>query len=108
MVSISLALIAKAALRNPQLRTIVSARRYPWKSAQGSKLLENSNKLLGSYDGAVGVKTGNTREAGYCLAAAAQRSRKAYIAVVLNSREKAVWEDARKLLDYGFSESASF
>ena len=65
-------------------------------------MLENSNELLKSYNGAIGVKTGNTREAGHCLVAAAQRGDETLIAVVLGSQEKAVWQDAKKLLDYGF------
>ena len=65
-------------------------------------MLENSNELLKSYDGAIGVKTGNTSEAGYCLVAAAQRRDQALIAVILGSQEKHVWQDAKKLLDHGF------
>jgi D-alanyl-D-alanine carboxypeptidase (penicillin-binding protein 5/6) len=65
-------------------------------------VLQNSNELLESYNGAIGVKTGNTREAGHCLVAAAQRGDKILIAVILGSREKHVWQDAKYLLDYGF------
>jgi len=68
-------------------------------------VLDNSNELLKSYDGAIGVKTGNTREAGHCLVAAAQRGDKPLIAVILGSQEKHVWQDAKKLLDYGFKNS---
>ena len=64
--------------------------------------MDNSNELLKSYNGAIGVKTGSTREAGYCLVAAAQRENKLLIAVVLGSQEKQVWQDAKKLLDHGF------
>ncbi|HJU63352.1 MAG TPA: D-alanyl-D-alanine carboxypeptidase, partial [Candidatus Binatia bacterium] len=47
-------------------------------------------------------KTENTREAGYCLVAAAGRGDKILIAVILGSQEKRVWQDAKILLDYGF------
>jgi serine-type D-Ala-D-Ala carboxypeptidase (penicillin-binding protein 5/6) len=97
-----LALITKAALANPEFRRIVATKRYPWKSFKWEGELENSNELLKSYDGAIGVKTGNTREAGYCLVAAAQRGDKAFITVILGSQEKHVWQDARSLLDHGF------
>jgi serine-type D-Ala-D-Ala carboxypeptidase (penicillin-binding protein 5/6) len=97
-----LALITKAALANPEFRRIVATKSYPWKSFKWEGVLENSNELLKSYDGAIGVKTGNTREAGYCLVAAAQRGDKALIAVILGSQEKHVWQDAKNLLDYGF------
>jgi len=97
-----LAVITKAALANPEFRKIVATKSYPWKSLKWEGVLENSNELLKSYDGAIGVKTGNTREAGYCLVAAAQRGDETLIAVVLGSQEKAVWQDAKNLLDYGF------
>jgi serine-type D-Ala-D-Ala carboxypeptidase (penicillin-binding protein 5/6) len=98
-----LALITKAALANPDFRRIVATMSYPWKSLKSEGVLENSNELLKSYDGAIGVKTGNTREAGYCLVAAAQRGDRTLIAVILGSQEKHVWQDAKHLLDYGFS-----
>jgi D-alanyl-D-alanine carboxypeptidase (penicillin-binding protein 5/6) len=97
-----LALITKTALANPEFSRIVATKSYPWKSLRWEGMLENSNELLKSYDGAIGVKTGNTREAGHCLVAAAQRGDKVLIAVILGSQEKHVWQDAQHLLDYGF------
>jgi serine-type D-Ala-D-Ala carboxypeptidase (penicillin-binding protein 5/6) len=97
-----LALITKAALANPEFRRIVATKSYPWKSFKWEGVIENSNELLRTYDGAIGVKTGNTREAGYCLVAAAERGDKTLIAVILGSQEKRVWQDAKSLLDYGF------
>jgi D-alanyl-D-alanine carboxypeptidase (penicillin-binding protein 5/6) len=97
-----LAVITKAALANPEFRRIVATKSYPWKSSKWEGLLENSNELLKSYDGAIGVKTGNTREAGHCLVAAAHRRDKTLSVVILGSQEKAVWQDAKNLLDYGF------
>jgi D-alanyl-D-alanine carboxypeptidase (penicillin-binding protein 5/6) len=98
-----LALITKAALDNSELRTIVSSRTYAWTSRAWQGTIKNSNQLLSTYDGAIGVKTGNTREAGYCLVAAARRAGPTYIAVVLKSGEKSVWQDTTKLLDYGYN-----
>jgi D-alanyl-D-alanine carboxypeptidase (penicillin-binding protein 5/6) len=97
-----LELITQAALEISEFRKIVGKTTYRWKSRGWQGTIKNSNQLLSSYDGAIGVKTGNTREAGYCLVAAAQRGGQTYIAVVLKSQEKAVWQDAKKLLDYGF------
>jgi D-alanyl-D-alanine carboxypeptidase (penicillin-binding protein 5/6) len=98
-----LALITKAALANPEFRRIVATKSYPWKSSTWEGALNNSNELLKSYDGAIGVKTGSTREAGHCLVGAAQRENKTLIAVVLGSQEKQVWQDAKTLLDHGFN-----
>ncbi len=102
-----LAAITKTALETAEFRTIVATKSYPWKSARWEGTLKNSNQLLETYEGAIGVKTGNTREAGYCLVAAAKRGEAGYIAVVLNSSEKAVWLDAKKLLDFGFANFTS-
>jgi D-alanyl-D-alanine carboxypeptidase (penicillin-binding protein 5/6) len=102
-----LALITKTALANPEFSRIVATKSYPWKSLKWQGVLQNSNELLESYDGAIGVKTGNTREAGHCLVAAAQRGDNTLIAVVLGSEEEHVWQDAKKLLDYGFKDSAN-
>jgi serine-type D-Ala-D-Ala carboxypeptidase (penicillin-binding protein 5/6) len=99
-----LGLITKYALENSDLRKMVSAKTYPWKSVRWQGTMKNSNNLLSTYPGAIGVKTGNTREAGYCLVAAAQRGGQTYIAVILKSQEKTVWQDAKKLLDYGFKQ----
>ncbi len=102
-----LALITRKALENKEFRTIVATRTYPWKGKEWKTILVNQNKLLKggeySYEGAIGVKTGYTREAGQCLVAAARRGETTYIAVVLDSRGNHIWQDARKLLDYGFN-----
>jgi D-alanyl-D-alanine carboxypeptidase (penicillin-binding protein 5/6) len=97
-----LALVSQAALENSDLRKIVVTKTHPWKSTRWQGTLKNSNKLLQAYTGAIGIKTGNTRESGYCLVAAAKRGAQTYLAVVLKSQERAVWQDATKLLDYGF------
>jgi D-alanyl-D-alanine carboxypeptidase (penicillin-binding protein 5/6) len=97
-----LGLITRAALANPDFRRIVGARKYSWRSANWRGELQNSNLLLQSYSGAIGVKTGQTSEAGFCLVAAAARGEKSLIAVILKSTETSGWHDARNLLDYGF------
>jgi D-alanyl-D-alanine carboxypeptidase (penicillin-binding protein 5/6) len=102
-----LAVITRAAMANPEFRRIVTTKSFPWKSTKWEGELQNSNALLGSYNGAVGVKTGYTKESGFCLVAAAERGREGYIAVVLKSQEKTVWEDAKTLLDYAFNHFAS-
>ena len=73
-----LALIAKAALENSDLRKIVSSNTYPWKSRAWQGQLKIRIICYRAYQGAIGVKTGNTREAGYCLVAAANEARNIY------------------------------
>lgn len=66
--------------------------------------LTNTNKLIRSYDGAIGVKTGFTQDAGYCLSGAAQRDSTRLIAVVLGCKTSDIrFAQMRKLLDYGFA-----
>ncbi len=101
--------IATAALQNETLARIVAT-----PTARGTMLSghayswQNSNRLIQengaySYDGATGLKTGSTTEAGYCLAASAQRDGKTCVAIVMGAKsESGRWEDASGLLDISF------
>jgi D-alanyl-D-alanine carboxypeptidase (penicillin-binding protein 5/6) len=102
-----LGIITREALQHPLFRAVTAARTYSWRSAVWSGELKNSNALLERYPGAMGVKTGQTREAGFCLVAAAERRDKRLIAVLLKSSERAVWRDATMLLDFGFNSMSS-
>ena len=63
----------------------------------------NTNVLLSSYDGCIGIKTGFTRQAGYCLASAATREGRTLYCVLLNSRSmRTRFTESAVLLDYGF------
>lgn len=76
------------------------------KNADKQTTLEmvNTNKLLRSYNGAIGIKTGFTQDAGYCLSAAAERSNLRLVAVVLGCESSAIrFSEAARLLDYGFA-----
>ncbi len=70
----------------------------------GKTQLVNTNKLLKSYKGITGLKTGTTSQAGSCITATATRGNLSLIAVVLggaNGKER--FKDAAALLDYGFA-----
>ena len=62
----------------------------------------NLNRLLWTYPGATGLKTGLTGDAGGCMLATATRDGRHLIAVVLNATYHST-EDATVLLNYGFS-----
>ena len=67
----------------------------------------NTDKLLGSYPGAIGVKTGSGPESGYCLVFAATRNGRTVIGTVLASSSEATrTADAKKVLDYAFAKGA--
>ncbi len=66
--------------------------------------LNNTNRLLRSLDGAIGLKTGFTQKAGYCLAGAAERESGGFVAVVLGAESSAErFADCAALLEQGFA-----
>ncbi|MBQ2272250.1 MAG: D-alanyl-D-alanine carboxypeptidase [Clostridia bacterium] len=65
--------------------------------------LANTNKLLKTYEGMTGMKTGYTEAAGHCLSATATRGDVSLIAVILGGEtSKGRFASAASLLDYGF------
>lgn len=98
-----LAALTRVAMRNPRFRTIVRTRvkHVSWEAPTFSKIYLNNNRLLGTYPGANGVKTGYTHKAGPCLVASATRGGVSLIAVVLDSND--MYTDAKRLLDFGFA-----
>ena len=70
----------------------------------GTSELVNTNKLIRTYDGATGLKTGSTSLALYNLSASATRNNLSLIAVVLNAPTPQIrFSESKLLLDYGFS-----
>ena len=64
-----------------------------------------TNKLLTTYDGATGVKTGHTTQAGYCLIGSATRDGRELIVAVLGSQTDASRLQATtSLLEWGFTQ----
>ena len=71
----------------------------------GAFTLSNTNKLIRFYDGATGLKTGFTDDAGYCLSATATRESLSLIAVVLGGETSDKrFADAKALLNFGFTQ----
>lgn len=74
----------------------------------GKSELVNTNKLLRTYNGCTGLKTGSTGLALYNLSASATRDDLSLIAVVMHAPTTAVrFAEAKKLLDYGFTNYSS-
>lgn len=70
----------------------------------GESELVNTNKLIRNYSGATGLKTGSTSLAKYNLSATATRDDLSLIAVIMKAETtKLRFEEAQKLLNYGFS-----
>ncbi|MFE2290806.1 D-alanyl-D-alanine carboxypeptidase family protein [Streptomyces sp. NPDC059452] len=100
--------IASQAMKNSTFRTIVktkSTKQSVTTKNGGKRTMSwaNTNKMLSSYSGAIGVKTGSGPTAKYCLVFAATRKGKTVIGTVLTSSSEANrTADAKKLMDYGF------
>lgn len=74
----------------------------------GQTQLVNTNKLIKTYQGITGLKTGTTSAAGSCISATAERSGLSLVSVVLGCPStKERFADAATLLDYGFANWAS-
>ncbi|MEG2192379.1 MAG: D-alanyl-D-alanine carboxypeptidase, partial [Oscillospiraceae bacterium] len=70
----------------------------------GKTQIVNTNKMLRSYSGVTGLKTGTTGKAGVCICATAKRNDMSLIAVVLGaSSSPERFSAAKKMLDFGFS-----
>ncbi|MER8016092.1 D-alanyl-D-alanine carboxypeptidase family protein [Streptomyces griseoluteus] len=102
--------IASSAMKNANFRAIVKTKSYTAKtvtktgSTRTMKAWTNTNTLLSSYSGTIGVKTGSGPEAKYCLVFAATRNGKTVIGTVLASSSVTQrGTDATKLLNYGFT-----
>lgn len=104
-----LAVISAAALENETVREIVSTKRttipqgvtQECPEGETVRYLQNHNKMLSLYEGAIGVKTGFTKKTGRCLVSAAERDGLTLIAVTLDAPDD--WNDHRAMLDYGYS-----
>ena len=98
-----IALMSRELIRNhPAIRQFTTI----WMDSlrDGASELVNTNRLLRSFDGMTGLKTGSTSAAGFCLSATAERDGMELIAVILHGEtSNQRFQDARTLLNYGFA-----
>lgn len=102
-----LALISAELLRHPKILDYTTI----WMDTirNGEFSLANTNKMLRSYNGLVGLKTGYISEAGFCISAVAERDGMTLIATVMGAPTKEDrTADATVLLDYGFANFAPY
>lgn len=98
-----MALLGSYAVENPVFRQICSAKTYTaqYISPKISATYSNHNRLLRSYEGVFGIKTGFTKKSGRCLVSACEKEGTTLIAVTLNAPDD--WNDHIKMYDYGYS-----
>lgn len=100
-----LMLMIECAMQNETFRAIVAGgsdnMELERDGAQTTVALETTDTLLGSYDGACGIKTGTTDLAGYCFAGACEREGDMIYSVVLGSSDDAArFESTEELFDW--------
>lgn len=99
--------LGRDAMQLPLFASIVSLARYQLAAVKGEHpayTWKTTNPLIGSYPGAIGIKTGDTQAAGDCLLFEAVQNGENVIGVVLDDPSwSAVTSDAETLLGYGFS-----
>ncbi len=101
-----MALLTQTALRNEAFAEIASTYSATIMIGTRKVLLTNHNRLLQSYVGMTGVKTGFTKKSGRCLVTSAKRNNIEIIAVTLQAPDD--WNDHRAMLDYGFTVVQSY
>lgn len=102
-----MALLARAALEHYTFRDLCSRNiaKVEFGNPPYERWLKNHNRLLQSYEGAIGVKTGFTKKSGRCLVSAAERGDVRLIAVTLNAPND--WQDHTAMFNYGFGQVKS-
>lgn len=99
--------LGKAAMQYPVFQSIVDQRSYDLAASprHHAYVWRTTNMLLRDYPGAIGIKTGSTQAAGYCLLFEARQNGHVLLGVVLHSSRTdylAAFKDATKILDWGF------
>lgn len=98
-----LCLMAKYALKYPIFDEAVNTRKYTLASRTINKkdmVVFSKSKFLKDYPGADGVKSGYTKQAGYCYVGSATRDGWRLVSAVLKSENSG--NDTAALMDYGF------
>jgi len=99
-------LFYRYAWQNPTFAEIVATKTFdfPGRGDAGYPI-ENDNKLLANYPGAMGGKTGYTDDAGQTFVGAANHDGRRLVAVLMHGTRLPIapWEQAAHLLDYGFA-----
>lgn len=98
-----MALLGAEAVRSELFVQICSARSTAaeYGNPPYCRILANSNRLLRSCEGCIGIKTGFTKKSGRCLVTAVRRDGITLVCVTLNAPDD--WNDHQKLYDYGFT-----
>lgn len=104
-----LAVIASYAVKNERFNNIIGTKQYSFSEVNSARNCSAYNKdaFLNQMNGAFGIKTGFTGNAGYCFVGALKSDGRTFISVVLGSgwpsNRTYKWKDTRKLMEYGIN-----
>lgn len=102
-----ISIMARELLKYPKIHEWLTIWMKEMKVGKDKEIVQglvNTNRLIKEYEGANGIKTGSTQDAGFCLAASAERGNLKLISVVLGCETSKIrFDESKKLLDYGFS-----
>ncbi|WP_314175672.1 D-alanyl-D-alanine carboxypeptidase family protein [Streptomyces winkii] len=98
-----MAKLGKYVLGSTNIRNVAKSTSTKQKATNGRTYTwYNTNQLLGSYKGVIGIKTGTGTKAGPCLVFAAERNGRSVVGVILNSSKR--YPDAKKMLDWSLQQ----
>lgn len=102
-----MAILGAYAINNPRFAEISSTKSkvVSFGNPETKRTLYNHNKMLKTFEGSTGIKTGFTKKSGRCLVTSATRGDVTLVVVVLNDGND--WDDTQKLLEYGFERTKS-
>lgn len=105
--AVDLARLAAYAIKNEKFIEITNTKSYSFREINGKRsfTVNNKNQFLTMMNGAIGVKTGFTGDAGYCFVGALKQDGRTFISVVLGSgwppNKTYKWKDTRTLMQFG-------
>ncbi|WP_045864022.1 D-alanyl-D-alanine carboxypeptidase family protein [Streptomyces sp. WMMB 714] len=101
-----MAKLGKYSLGSTNIRKVAKSTSTKQKATNGRTYTwYNTNQLLGSYKGVIGIKTGTGTKAGPCLVFAATKGDRSVVGAILNSGER--YPDAKKMLDWAFEQKTA-
>jgi len=103
-----MAICARAAFKNPTIRSIIKTKGYTFRFSNGrTRYLKNTNRLLRSVSYCNGMKTGTTNAAGRCLIASGTLHGRTAIVCVFGATSSTIWKDSERLLRWALERPAS-
>lgn len=101
-----LARLGAVCLDNADFARIVSTKSITVSISGKDRTFVNHNRLLSLYEGAIGIKTGFTKESGRCLVGACKKDGVTVVTVTLSAPND--WKDHSSMFDYAFSQYSSY